>query len=101
MKVKMGCMESMRHPYIPSTTVLGDLGGYLCKFNRTSGSGYLVVVTMGLKMKVKMGFFMRHPYIPSTIVLGDRLATYTATATAARNESLHSGFVLVGTSTVN
>ena len=56
---------------------------------------------MGLKMKVKMGFFMRHPYIPSTTVLGDRLATYTATATAARNESLHSGFVSVGTSTVN
>ena len=35
------CMDSMawdmRHPYIPSTTVLGDLGGYLCKFNHTSG----------------------------------------------------------------
>ena len=26
MKVKMECMESMaRHPYIPSTTVLGDI----------------------------------------------------------------------------
>ena len=49
MKVEMGffkCMESMardmRHPYVPSTIVLGDTRGEQCKFFAVPRYGHVM-----------------------------------------------------------